>query len=188
MTHIDGILHTPITDIDHSIGPVNAALTLLEYGDYECPFCRQAQPIVEQILAALNGRVRFVFRNFPLAEIHAHAMHAAEAAESVGAQSGPEAFWAMHDTIFEHQRDSADALDDAHLGQYAADVGVDPDVVRQDLDAARFTPNVRADFIGGVRSGVNGTPTFFVNGSRFDGDWTDRLELLTALEFHQVVS
>jgi protein-disulfide isomerase len=178
----------PVTDSDHGIGPVDAATTLIAYGDYECSCCRQAHMIVKQILAALDGKVRFVFRNFPSAENHAHATRAAEAAESVYAQGGAAAFWSMHDAIFEQQQNSPDALDDIHLSMYAADVGVDPDVVLRDLDSGRFTARVQADLTGGVIGGVKEAPTLFINGAWFDGDWNDPLDLLTQIDFQQVVS
>ena len=178
----------PVTAADHCLGPVDAATTLIEYGDYESLCCQQAHALVKQILAGLEGRVRFVFRHFPLAEIHTHATHAAEAAESVYAQSGAPAFWSMHDTLFDYQQNSADALDDVHLAKYAAEVGVDPDIVLKDLDSGCFTARIQADSIGGVKAGVQATPTFFINGLRFDGDWTDPLDLLTQLHFQQVVS
>lgn len=115
--------------------------------------------------------MRFVFRNFPLAESHPEAMHAAEAAESVAASAGNDAYWAMHDLLFEHQQDDLDALDDAHLAQYAESAGASAAQVGQDLKGGVYAERVRADFMSGVRSGVNGTPTFFVNGVRYDGDW-----------------
>jgi protein-disulfide isomerase len=125
---------------------------------------------------------RFVFRNFPLTEIHPRAFHSAEAAESVAAHGGEAAFWAMHDAIFEHQRDSASALSDEHLARYAAAAGVDGALVARDLESGVQESRVRDDFLGGVRSGVNGTPTFFINGVRFDGDWTDADAFARALE------
>jgi protein-disulfide isomerase len=114
--------------------------------------------------------------------MHRHALHAAAAAESVAANAGSEAYWAMHDAIFDHQDDSRDALDDDHLVQYAAAAGADPDQVRRDLAAGTFEDRVHHDFTSGVRSGVNGTPTFFINGERFDGDWTDKEAFASALE------
>jgi protein-disulfide isomerase len=157
-------------------------VTLVEYGDYECPHCGRAHPIVQAVQARLGDRLRFVFRNFPLTEIHPHALHAAEAAESVGAQLGDAGYWRMHDAIFEHQQDSRTALSDRHLAQYAAAVGAEPDRVLRDLEADAHVARIEADFTGGVRSGVNGTPTFFVNGVRYDGDWTDVDAFAAALE------
>ena len=172
-------LHTPIGPRDHAQGPDDAPVTLVEYGDYQCPYCAQAHPIVKQIQARLGDQLRFVFRNFPLTQIHREALPAAVAAESVAKVAGPGTFWAMHDLIFEHQRDSADALRAPYLLAYAKEAGADPEHVARYLDAPELTARVREDFIGGVRSGVNGTPTFFINGERFDGDWRD-IEAFTA--------
>jgi len=180
-----GRLRPDVTDRDHSRGPVDAAVTLVEYGDYQCPYCRQAHPLVKVLqrrLGDVGSPFRFVFRNFPLIEIHPRALHAAEAAESVAAHGGEVAFWAMHDAIFEHQRDSAIALSDQHLAKYAAVAGVDETLVARDLKNGVHEPRVQEDFLGGVRSGVNGTPTFFINGARFDGDWTDADAFARALE------
>jgi protein-disulfide isomerase len=148
-------------------------VTLVEYGDYQCPYCGQAYPIVKALQARLGDRLRFVFRNFPLTQIHPDALHAAAAAESVSALAGPEAYWAMHDLLFEHQRDSTHALETPYLIAYAERAGADAERVARDLEDGTFAERVSEDFASGVRSGVNGTPTFFVNGVRFDGDWTD---------------
>jgi protein-disulfide isomerase len=157
-------------------------VTLVEYGDYQCPYCAKAHPIVKALQARLGGQLRFVFRNFPLTRIHPDALPAAIAAESAGVIAGPVAFWAMHDLIFEHQRDSADALHTSQLLAYAEAAGVGSEKVAQYLDSAELTERVREDFMGGVRSGVNGTPTFFINGERFDGDWTDAEAFTRALQ------
>ena len=175
-------LRPPVSDADHAIGRPDAPVTLVEYGDFECPFCFKAHPIVTTLRRRLGDELRFVFRNFPIAESHPHALHAAEAAESVAEHSGVGAYWAMHDLIYEHQQDSADALDDAHLLQYAAASGSDPAAVQRDLRADAFADRVRQDFMSGVRSGVNGTPTFFINGARFDGDWTNVEAFAAALQ------
>jgi protein-disulfide isomerase len=164
------------------MGPIEASVTLVEYGDYECPFCRQAHPLVLQLQRQFGQQLRFVFRNFPLTQIHPHALSAAEAAESVAASAGSDAFWRMHHAIFEHQRDSRDALDEAHLIGYAGDSGADPVQVKRDLVNGTFEAKVKADFTSGIRSGVNGTPTFFINGRRFDGDWTHLLTFAAAVE------
>lgn len=180
--HIQGTLRTPVGDGDHSLGASTAPVTLVEYGDYQCPHCYRAHPIVTAVRKKLGAKLRFVFRNFPLAEMHPEAMHAAEAAESVGAHAGEKAFWAMHDAIYKHQQDSYDALDDAHLVRYAASAGADAKIVQRDLDGETFESRVRTDFMGGMRSGVNGTPTFFINGVRFDGDWSSTATFVSALE------
>jgi len=185
-----GILRTPVTESDHVQGPSDAPVTLVEYGDFECPYCYRAHPIVLALQKQLGASLRFVFRNFPLTEIHPYAEHAAEAAESVASQAGNDAYWKMHHAIFEHQQDSPDALDDVHLCGYAGAAGADPAQVKADLDESRFEERVREDFMTGVRSGVNGTPTFFINGTRFDGDWTNRREFAAALQqaAHEVLA
>ena len=158
---------------DHSLGPADAPVTLVEYGDFECPHCAGAHAVVAAVRQRLGARLRVVFRNFPLTAVHPHALHAAEAAESVAAHAGPDAYWAMHDALFVHQQDSADALDDAHLVRYAAAAGADPRQVGAELAARTYEALVRSDFVSGERSGVRGTPTFFVNGVRYGGDWRD---------------
>lgn len=156
----------PVSEADHVSGPADAAITLVEYGDFECPHCGRAYPVVQRLQQQMGHDLRFVFRHFPLAESHPHAEHAAEAAEAAAAHGE---FWAMHEQLFEHQH----ALEDEDLVRYAAAIGLDPDAVAGDLDAGTFEAKVRADFMSGVRSGVNGTPTFFVNGERYDGPWDD---------------
>ena len=177
-----GMLRPPVHENDHSIGPIDAPVTLVEYGDYECPFCGQAHPIVRELQRQFGPQLRFVFRNFPLTQSHPHALGAAQAAESVAASAGSDAFWRMHHAIFEHQHDSRDALDAAHLVGYARDSGADSVQVKRDLVNGTFEAKVKADFISGIRSGVNGTPTFFINGRRFEGDWTDRSAFAAALD------
>src|SRR6478672_137977 len=152
----DGELTPPVSERDNTVGPDDAPVTLVEYGDYECPYCGMAYPIVKKAQRELGGQLRFVFRNFPLAEAHPHARVAAEAAEAAAAQGK---FWEMHDTLYEHQ----DHLDDASLRRYAEQIGLDMDRFDDDLREHRFRQRVRDDFMGGVRSGVNGTPTFFID-------------------------
>ena len=179
--HKQGVLTPDVHEKDHSIGSASAPVTLVEYGDFQCPYCFQAHPIVTALRERLGSQLRFVFRNFPLTELHPNALHAAEAAESVAATAGEAAYWAMHDALYAHQQDSASALDDDHLRQYAASAGADPEQVRRDLDNGVFEERVRVDFMSGVRSGVNGTPTFFINGVRFEGDWSNTREFTAAL-------
>jgi protein-disulfide isomerase len=158
-------LATPVNKRrDHIIGKPTALVTLVEYGDYECPHCQQAHFVLQELMAQLSDQVRLVFRNFPLAEIHPHAARAAEAAECAGAQGK---FWDMHDTLFENQQ----ALEDEDLVSYAAALDLDPDRFQFELFNGIHRPRVRQDFIDGVRSGVNGTPSFFINGERHDGPW-----------------
>jgi protein-disulfide isomerase len=168
------ILTPPVGARDHAQGPADAPVTLVEYGDYECPYCGAAYPIVKEVQRRLGDRLRVVFRNFPLTQVHPHALRAAEAAEAAGAQGQ---FWAMHDTLFEHQR----ALDDAHLAQYAAELGLDGARFARELGEHAHAERVRADVLSGARSGVNGTPTFFIDGVRHDGDY-ELDTLLAAIE------
>ena len=168
------LLTLAVSARDHTRGPAKAPVTLVEYGDYECPHCGRAYPIVKEIQHRMGAHLRFVFRNFPLQESHPHAEHAAEAAEAAGAQGK---FWEMHDRLFERQF----ALEDENLLEYASELGLDAKRLGADLVARRFQPRVREDFRGGVTSGVNGTPTFFINDARYDGDW-DVGSLLAALE------
>ena len=169
-----GVLMLPVGDRDHVQGPADAPATLVEYGDFECPHCRQAYPIVKRIRSRMGARLRFAFRNFPLTELHPHAQHAAEVAEAAGAQGK---FWEMHDRLFERQF----ALDDEHLIAYAEELGLDAGRVARELAARTYKARVRDDFMSGVRSGVNGTPTFFINGVRHDQPW-DQEGLAAALE------
>jgi protein-disulfide isomerase len=147
---------------DHIQGTIDAPIALVEYGDYECPYCGEAFPIIKAIQERLGDRLCFAFRNFPLVHSHPHAQHAAEAAEAAGAQGR---FWEMHDMLYENQ----DALGEEHLAQYAAALGLDaPRLIAEILDGAHAA-RVREDFRSGARGGVNGTPTFFINGERYDG-------------------
>ena len=166
-------LSIPVSEHDHVQGPPDAPVTLVEYGDYECPYCGQAYPIVKRIQQELGGRLRFVFRNFPLNTIHEHAGVAAQAAEAAAAQGK---FWEMHDMLYEHQADLADA----DLREYALKIGLEIYRFDADLSQETFARRVRDDFRGGVRSGVNGTPTFFINDVRYNGG-LDHDELLEAL-------
>ena len=159
---------------DHAQGPEDAPITLVEYGDYQCPYCGMAYPIIKRIQATLGKQLRFVFRNFPLAEAHPHATAAAELAEAAASQGK---FWEMHDTLYEHQT----ALDGPDLERYAKKVGLDFAALEAALASGAPHQRVRGDFMSGVRSGVNGTPALFINGRRFDGDWRDEEEFLNAL-------
>jgi protein-disulfide isomerase len=166
-------LHVPVSERDHIRGPANAPVTLVEYGDYECPYCGLANPIVDEIRRELGDKLKFVFRNFPLSEMHPHAQHAAEIAEAAGAH---QKFWEMHDTLYAHQR----ALDDQHLAEYATSLGLPTSQVKRALAEHVYLSRVQEDFMSGVRSGVNGTPTFFINGLRHDGSF-EHDELLAAV-------
>ena len=149
-------------DRDHVRGPVDAAAELVEYGDYECPYCAAAHPVVEGLLADAGDTIRFAFRHFPLSTVHPHAERAAEAAEAAGAQGR---FWPMHDLLFANQH----RLGDRDLLTYARALDLDVDRFASELSTGVHLGRVREDLMTGVRSGVNGTPTFFTNGVRHDG-------------------
>jgi protein-disulfide isomerase len=155
------------------VGPPNAPVTLVEYGDFECPHCGRAYPIVKAVQRTLGDDLLFAYRHFPLARVHPHAEHAAEIAEAAGEYGK---FWEMHDLLFENQT----ALEDEDLIAYAEALGINPAWAAAALTEGRFQDKVREDFASGVRSGVNGTPTFFINGVRYDGSW-DAGSLLEAL-------
>lgn len=161
-------------DRDHTQGPSDAPVTLVEYGDYECPYCGEAYPIVKAVQEQMGERLRFVFRNFPLTNSHPHAQHAAEAAEAAAVQGR---FWEMHDHLFENQG----ALGDARLAQYAHEIGVDEPRFTREMSEHAHAERVREDFMSGIRSGVNGTPTLFVNGVRHEEGY-DAETLLSALK------
>ncbi len=152
-------LKIPVTSADHSQGPESAELTLTEYGDYECPYCGRAYPIVKRVQKHFGERLRFVFRNFPLKEMHPHAEAAAETAEFAGARGK---FWEMHDLLFENQERLGGPL----FLELAEKLMLPATALRQALEEEEFSTRVGGDFVGGVRSGVNGTPTFFINGER----------------------
>jgi protein-disulfide isomerase len=166
-------LTVPVSERDHVLGPATAPVTLVEYGDYECPFCGAAHKSVEQVLQVMGNDLRFAFRHFPLSQIHPHAYQAAEAAEAAGAQGR---FWELHDLMFENQ----DRLGLRDLIGYAGALGLDLERFVTDLRGHAHAGRLREDFLSGVRSGVNGTPTFFVNGLRHDGGY-DVEVLLEAL-------
>jgi len=146
---------------DHSRGPDDAALIVVEYGDYQCPYCDAARFVVEELLNNFSESLRFVIRNFPLADVHPHAKKAAVVAEAVGLQGK---FWEMHDVLYENQWE----LDDDALLRYATFVGADVDQMMADLGSGPLR-RVESDFESALRSGANATPTFFVNGVRYDG-------------------
>jgi protein-disulfide isomerase len=155
-------LTLPVAKRDHIQGPIDAPIMLLEYGDYECPYCGAAYPIIKDIQKRLGDRLCFAFRNFPLVNSHPHAEHAAEAAEAAGAQGK---FWEMHDILFENQ----EALDDKDIAQYATTLGLDGSSLVDEVLTGAHAARVREDFRAGARGGVNGTPTLFINGVRHEG-------------------
>jgi len=171
-------LALPVAHRDHIQGPLDAPVTLMEYGDFECPYCGQAYPVLKAIQRKLGDRLCFVFRNFPLANMHPHAERAAEAAEAAGAQGK---YWEMHDLLFENQQ----ALGDDDLAQDAASLGLDAKRLITEVLSGAHAARVREDFRAGVRAGVNGTPTLFINGERYDGE-SDLESLLAELSTHLV--
>jgi protein-disulfide isomerase len=149
---------------EHVYGDANAPITVCEFGDFECPYCLAAAPVLRELVDTSNGQVRLVFRNFPLFEVHPHALTAALAAESASASGGEEVYWAMHWALLHHQT----RLDDDSLRLYAREVGADPDTAAGDA-AQQFAPIVQADYAMGVEAGVPATPTLFINGDRYEG-------------------
>jgi protein-disulfide isomerase len=167
-------LKPPLTARDHIAGNPDAPVQLVEYGDYECPFCGRAHLVVKAIQQAMGDDLLYAFRHFPLAQIHPHAVRAAQAAEAAALQ---DRFWKMHDLLFTHQ----EFLDEPHLFNYAERCGLDMAQFANDIDSEDVAERVRSDFLSGARSGVNGTPTFFINGMRYDRSW-EPTQLLAALE------
>jgi protein-disulfide isomerase len=155
-------LRLPVGERDHVQGPATAPVTLVEYGDYECPYCRAAVSIVQELQELLGDQLRYVFRHFPLTGMHPHAQNAAEAAEAAAAQGK---FSEMHAALFEHQ----EALQDDDLMQYAADLDLDAVRIRRELGAHSHAARVREDFESGLRSDARGTPTFYLDDVRYDG-------------------
>jgi protein-disulfide isomerase len=156
-------LSPPVSDErDHIHGPHSAPVTLVEYGDYECPYCGEAHLILQKLVAHFGEKMRFVFRNFPLTQMHPHALGAAEAAEAASVQGR---FWEMHDVLYERQ----DGLEENDLVSYAAELQLDLARFQNDLSQGVYRDRIQEDFMSGVRSGVNGTPTLFINGRRYEG-------------------
>ena len=167
-------LTRPVSPRDHAEGPADAPLTLVEYGDYQCPYCGAAYPVVKRLQKTLGKRVRFVFRNFPLTQLHPYALIAAEAAEAAALQ---EKFWEMHDLLFEQQT----LLKPEIIRVWAKKIGLKLEQFETDIKQSVVEKRIKEDRQSGIRSGVNGTPTFFINGTRYDGP-ADYNSLLVALE------
>ena len=164
-------LKPPVNSKNHIQGKNRAPLDLVEYGDYQCPHCGRAYPIIKNLQRSLGADLKLVFRNFPLSEIHPDAFNAAVAAEAAGLQ---QKFWDMHDIIFENQQE----LDFESLFLYAKTIGLDLGRFKSDIQKNELITKVEQDFESGIRSGVNGTPSFFINGKKYDGDWEEHV-------FHQ---
>jgi protein-disulfide isomerase len=167
-------LRIPVNEHDHVIGRDDAPVTLVEYGDYQCPHCQAAWPQVELVLRHFGNDLCYAYRHFPLSTVHPMAKPAAETAEFAGANGQ---FWEMHSAIFANGHQ----LSGATLLALASQLGLDVRELQNALEQGTYAPKVEADFIGGVRSGVNGTPTFFVNGQRHDGGY-DATSLSAAIE------
>jgi protein-disulfide isomerase len=167
-------LAVPVGGQDHVQGVVSTETTLVEYGDFECPYTRRACPVVRRLRQEFGDRLLFVFRSFPLTRIHPHAEAAAEAAEAAAAQGH---YWEMHDMLFDNQR----ALEDEDLKRYASELGLDMARFDRELAEHAHVHRVNEDVRSGLKSGVQGTPTFFVDGLRHDGP-NDLATLRAALE------
>ncbi len=161
-------LRVPVTDRDHQRGPARAQVTLVEYGDFQCPFCGQAFQVLRDLEARFQSDLRLVYRQFPLTEVHPLALIAAEASEAAADQGR---FWEMHDTLFQNQP----SFQPEELIGYASQLGLEVDAFTEDLVALRHRDRIRQDFMGGVRSGVNGTPSLFINGELFNAPAEERL-------------
>lgn len=159
-------LRPPVSEADHAQGRRDAPIVLVEYGDFECPYCGAAHPELRAVRQAMGDALCFVFRHFPLSQAHPHAHRAAEFAE---AAATIDRFWELHDLLFKHQRD----LDYLSLAKHASAAGCNEALIESAL-RGDFAAKVRADFTSGVRSGVNGTPCLFINGQRFEGAWDAR--------------
>ena len=171
-----GTLKVPVTQHDHSKGPANAPVTLVEYGDFECPGCGAAYPIVNLVVQHFGPKLQFVFRHFPLTQVHPNAEPAAESAEFAGAHGR---FWEMHDGIYENQ----DRLGPPLLFALAGALQLSELELRNALESEKYAPEIKSDFLGGVRSGVNGTPSFFINGRQHEGSYAFE-DLVAAIEQH----
>ena len=165
-------LKIPVGPQDHAQGDATAPVTLVEYGDYQCPYCGAAHPMVKQLQHRFGKDLRFVFRNFPIAELHPHAMSAAATAEFAGTRGR---FWEAHDALYENQQQLGMPL----YAALATGLGLPTTELLIAIESGAFEPKIRSDFTGGVRSGVNGTPSFFINGTRFDGpDFEDMANMI----------
>jgi protein-disulfide isomerase len=169
-----GWLAVPVDDRDHVLGPEDAPVTLVEYGDFQCPYCARAHPMVQELLRRRTNLMRFAYRHFPLINVHPYAEPAAEAAEAAGARGR---FWPVHDWLFANQ----DRLSPVTLIAALVGMGLDGQAIAAEIQDHKFLGKVQSDFVGGIRSGVRGTPTFFINGMRYEGGHSVP-ELVTAVD------
>ncbi|ADU09081.1 thioredoxin domain-containing protein [Micromonospora aurantiaca] len=167
-------LRIPVTERDHVRGPVDAPVTVVEYGDFQCRFCGAAYPNLAEVLRQRADMVRLVYRHFPITNVHPYAETAAETAEAAAARGR---FWEMYDWLYQHQ----DQLDQVHLSLGVEQIGLSPEEIAAEVGRQEYADRVRQDFVGGIRSGVNGTPTLFVNDVRHDGGY-DLAELLAVVD------
>lgn len=170
-------LKVPVQHSDHSVGPLSAPISLVKYGDYQCSSCVQAYRVVQFLLKAFRDELRFTYRNFPLTQIHPFALNAAKAAEAAGEQNK---FWLMHDLLYENQHD----LRDDNLVSCAAALDLDLEKFMEDINDPAVEEKIGQEIYGGARSGVNGTPTFYINGFRYDGsfDYNTMMKTLKAIQ------
>lgn len=164
-------LKPSVNSNDHIQGNANSELVIVEYGDYQCPYCGAAYPVLKELMKEFGNQVQFVFRNFPLSEMHQYARPAALAAEAANVQGK---FWEMHDAIYENQQQ----LNENLLTEIAEKLNLNMTQFKEDLQSSKLAEKVDSDFESGVISGVNGTPSFFVNGKKFNGGAMDLLELV----------
>jgi protein-disulfide isomerase len=167
-------LRIPVSTSDHVQGNESASIELVEYGDYQCPYCGMAYPIVKNIQQQLGNKLKFIFRNFPLAKIHPQAVLAATAAEAAALQGK---FWEMHDMLFENQK----RLNISSIISYATELGLDTDQFKNDMNDPSMAEKIDNEFYSGMRSGVNATPSFFINGEKYEGDWDHEKDFLQYL-------
>lgn len=159
-------LRPAVSEKDHIQGNTEAAIVLVQYGDYECPYCWKAYPIVKRLQASLGDHLKFIFRNFPLTKVHPHAKIAALASEAAALQHK---FWEMHDLLYERHKD----LRYEAILSYAKELNLDLDLFETDIKKTELEEKVDTDFLGGLRSGVNATPTFFINGEKYTESWEE---------------
>ncbi|UMQ42699.1 thioredoxin domain-containing protein [Chryseobacterium sp. Y16C] len=164
-------LKPSVSTTDHAQGNDNADLVIVEYGDYQCPYCGAAYPVLKELMKEFGSQVKFVFRNFPLSEMHQYARPAAIAAEAANLQGK---FWEMHDAIYENQG----SLNELFLFELAEKIGLNVSQFKTDIQKAELEDKVDSDFESGIMSGVNGTPSFFVNGNKFNGSAMDLFQLI----------
>jgi protein-disulfide isomerase len=181
MTYTPPRLTLPVGDRDHSEGPSDAPLVLVEYGDYQCPYCGAAYPIVKRIQKELGNSLRFVFRNFPITNSHPQAEWAAETAEAAAAQGK---FWEIHDFLYENQRFMGD---EAYFVKQETKLKLDATRIAREVAKGAYSSRIEEDYMSGIRSGVNGTPTFFISGIRYDG-YPEFGPMVSALKTAQTTS